>query len=312
MKYKLLLVKAVFLWFSNLVLAQQYPLFSESPGQFSLYNPAALDWIEQEHPGAFLSLFYRHQWFELPGAPHTGGLNFTHRYNRWHWGTQLVYDQMGAFQNIQFGGRGAINLMRGEQQLAVGINIHLSQASVNLEDKTLYLDDNTVLEFQTPEGGLSAGSGLFYKNKYLFLGGSYQKNFRFSNKRTTENNLYEHRWYLIGGACLQNVHWLSASWLKVGIFPAIWQVSYRYHAPIIDFYGGLTSTLTKTFAGAYSTIGIMSGFKNLAKHKFSNYSADLNLELAVSMPFVSYLERTNLVFDIKFIYRIDKEDIKIE
>lgn len=285
--------------------AQRHPLFSEAPGQFSFYNPAALDWAEREHEGLFGTAFYRNQWFgaELPGAPQTAGLSITWRGKQWLGGAQILSDQTGAFTNNQIGGRIAPSIGK---HLRVGLHFSGTWASVRVSDLDEFdPDDPVVMAADAARWSLLAGAGVFYSKRAGFFGGSYQRTIRLTfGGGEPRGDLFTYRWHIAGGARLGGWHWLSGSWQKVGTFPSLWQASYRFDGLPKRMQVGILSTLAKDELGTYVSAGGLIVIRQLLEPKFTKKDSYLDMEFSLSVPLSEQVASNNLIVDLKVIYRI--------
>jgi len=163
---------------TNLVLAQQLPIFTQYNEYLGIISPA---FLQHEATGDnfrhSVGLAYRDQWTQLPNRPKTVAARFETKTQDRRGGTKLnlgayyIHDQIGVFTNSDLKLRIATSFKlrenrRGATGFSAGINVGIGQYRVDLskipyagEDPILF-QENTVL-FRP-----DAGIGLAFYNRF--------------------------------------------------------------------------------------------------------------------------------------------------
>lgn len=159
----------MFLFCTLPVVAQQYPMHTQTTNNLSLINPAYAGFADQLN-GTILS---RTQWTSIEGAPNTQFLNFNGAIadKDMGWGAQLVNDAIGPARALQFFGSYSYRINLNTSKLSFGLQAgaqydQYSWSEVTTTDPNdpAFAEDN----YQTIRP--QVGFGAYWESKKLSAG----------------------------------------------------------------------------------------------------------------------------------------------
>ncbi len=213
--------------------AQQLPLLSEYNYNGFLLNPGMMGW----EATTAISAGYRHQWTDMPNAPRTGNLAFSHFAEDLNmgYGGYFVHDKTGptSFTGVTLNYAYHIPFkseLEGEwkrNRLAIGLS--LSGLSYRLRGSDLrYLDADDPLIISNNESQFmpDAGAGIFYYNDLYYVGFSTPQMISMRVKFNDDLALSTIRriahFYVQGGAKFRIQDYTKKSEHRHYIMPSFW------------------------------------------------------------------------------------------
>ena len=216
----------VFILDSVVIVAQQYPFFTQYRAHLTFFNPAfsgTKKWIDTRAT-------YRQQWTGFTGSPSTAALSFNIRYFNGKMGSGIMIfnDKIGPFVNNYFSGNVAYHIKMPDTELSFGASMAYTMFSINPSLITLrHQIDASVDLFSNSvnQKKLEGAFGVLFYNDRFFLSLSMLNlfnadyKFKYSNPSFYKGNYNNENQMILGAGynfgenpdyVFENVFWVMS------------------------------------------------------------------------------------------------------
>jgi type IX secretion system PorP/SprF family membrane protein len=166
---KIKIIIAVFgLLLSGTAYSQQNPMFSQYMFNMMNINPAYTG--SREVPT--VTMLYRNQWMNFPGAPTSGSIAFDNRVlDRNHsWGAQMYYDKIGLEKTTGFQGFYSYSAPFENSTLALGMSFGFLNYKMNYTSTNPYTTGDPALQNVVNKYLPTAGVGALLSSERWYIG----------------------------------------------------------------------------------------------------------------------------------------------